>query len=575
MQVYRTNIINVQTPNFSGRDFFKFGDKPLYFLCTDFNVWPIEDQRGIIDNFIKKYYNYFKEIPLKVHLIIVSATDMKVGEGNDCNVHMGYEQYIQLITVPMMRLVDIISLVADTQNTCLNALNLPKKSFEEFWEKRDAYIDSLKGINRPQIRTILYQISNKYGIVSQVGVPTELAVGIDFGKMNEYSLSIIIEHKQKYAKKTGDIEYIDTDDMVVPGGIDGIDYWIKDQKRILENPYLASIHGQRFPKGVLIAGLPGSGKSLVAKYISRQFGLPLIQFKMDMVLQSLVGESEQRMKQVLRLFEASAPCVIWIDEIEKELSGMSGRDNRDEGSGVNKRCLAKLLNWMQENKEQCFVVATANRTDTLPQELLRRGRFDRLYYAFLPMEDQCITIMVNHIMRIKGNHKLFDDTVTETSVKKMCHELFNAIANYDRKFFTGSDIEGWINDAKFQLFKSAVQSGGSNKTYGIHELKDKMETVLQDIVTYAESNFIEVLDYWIGLKNHQFRNVAVPDISFDTDKKYDKYDAMLFDFSDLQSTGNKWEWRTGLTCNSQYKYDANMFNVLKKAILQRMNTSRS
>ena len=178
---------------------------------------------------------------------------------------------------------------------------------------------------------------------------------------------------------------------------------------------------------------------------------------------------------------------------------------------------------------------------------------------------------MNHIMKIKSAHKLFDDTVTEDSIKKMCHALFDIIAKKERKFFTGSDLEGWLNDARFQLFKDSVQSGGARRVYGIVELQKKLVTVLQDIVTYAEGNFNEVLDYWIGLQKHNFRNVAVPDRAFTTGIESDKYSVLLFDFSDLESSGNKWEWRSGLTCGSRHNYDINMFNVLKKAIQQRVN----
>ena len=397
-----------------------------------------------------------------------------------------------------------------------------------------------------------------------------MAGAIPFKALERYAREIIIEQKKQIARKSGVIEYIDTDGLVEPGNIQGIGNWIREQRSILENPILASEFGLRVPKGVLIAGLPGSGKSLTAKTISRLLGLPLIQFKMDMVLNSLMGESEQRLKKVLKLFEASAPCVIWIDEIEKEFSGMNAKDGEADG-GVNKRCLAKLLNWMQENREPCFIAATANRTDTLPQELLRPGRIERLYYSFLPMQDQCVEIMQKHIAMSRRDHDLFDDSVNDASVREMCGELFDIIAQHDRQFFIGSDLEDWLKNARFQLFKRALREGRQKREYGIDDLKKQLLATLGNVVTYAQSNYAEVLDYWIGLRNHEFRNVAVPEPLSGDAKPADKYSAMLFDFSDLRlCKGNKWEWDPALQCHSPHRYDRQMLDALKRDILNRL-----
>ena len=265
------------------------------------------------------------------------------------------------------------------------------------------------------------------------------------------------------------------------------------------------------------------------------------------------------------MFEASAPCVIWIDEIEKEFAGMQGKGESD--SGVNKRCLAKLLNWMQENKESCFICATANHTKDLPPELLRRGRFDRLYYTFLPMQEQCVEIMHNHLCNIKNQFPhLFALSVTEESLFSLCAEVFEEIAKeYKNKFFTGSDIEGLVRDAKFELFLDVSRIGN----YSIDDFRKVLLDTIEKTITYSETNFDNILDYWIELRAQRFHNTAVLE---EAKSEEDKYQYILFDFSDLQYDGSNWNWKKGLTCNSSYEYDKNMFKVLTEGIKRRIST---
>ena len=546
--------------------------KPIYYLLTDYE----EKDKRVINAFIQTYFDKgFNKPPLNRSLIIVSPLGMKVGNDAGCNIPSGFDQYIHLISVPMMGIVDIAALIVAAQNEGLAYAGLSAPlTVEAYLKAPDHYIESLKGMSRTQVKSILYLLRNQFGVVSRRGIPGDMESQIDFDKLERQARIFSSEYKQQYARKNGDIEFKEyarkdgdpdakeKEDLVEPKNIDGIEAWLDDQKMVLDHPLLASECGQKFPKGVLIAGLPGSGKSLLAKYVSKKLELPLIQFKMAMVLQGIVGQSEQRMTQVLKLFEASAPCVIWIDEIEKEFSGMNNKEDSD--SGVSRHCLAMLLNWMQEHKSQCFICATANRTDTLPQELLRRGRFDRLYYSFLPMEEQCVQILQSHIMKIQRDYNLFDNSVNPKSVTGMGHELFEQIAKNKRQFFTGSDLEGWFNDARFLLFKEAVQAS-KRSPVSIDALRIKLYDALNNVMTYAETNFDELIEYWLGMKDHPFRNIACPDV-----KKGDsKYNYMLFDFPDLQFNGREWNWKPDLVCRSKRQYDINMFNELKNAILLR------
>lgn len=552
-----------------GKILHAWEQRPFYFIVTDFNTWDSYSQRKLIRGYVQ---SVFEEgtIPLKQNLILVSPVGMHVGDEEGDSVPSGFEQYVRVIDVPLMGIRDISEQVLSVQNKVLKQLSCPELSIEEYIMNPDSYIEEFKGMARAQVEYVLYELQNNLGIVSMRGVPDSLAKKIKSAELNGIAKDFIKKQKQQSLVRDGDIEYIDTDRIVTPGGMEGIEDWLRRKKIILDYPQRAKDYGVRFPKGILIAGLPGSGKSLMAKYVAKKFDLPLIQFKMDMVLQGVVGSSEQRIKQVLKLFEASAPCVIWIDEIEKEMAGMQGGGEAD--SGVNKRCLAKLLNWMQENEERCFVCATANRTDDLPQELLRRGRFDRLYYSFLPLEAQCVDILGKHILRLKDDAPLlFDASVFSDSVREMGYRLFDSISNQEHKFFTGSDIEGLVSDAKALMFEDLSRDLSNGGAYSIEDLEVCLFQAMKSTITYTESNYDEVLDYWIGLRTHQFHNVAVKEVEGGDDNN-SKYTYMLFDFSDLQYDGASWNWRKGLKCFSRQQYDKNMFNQLTVSLKKRISS---
>lgn len=539
-----------------------WSEKPMYFCVRDFQTWGHTSQQSLIKAYIREIVEKSEEIPLKRNLILVSASSLSIGE-EDCCVPDGYEQYVKVIDVPLLGVREIAEMVVTIQNKSLEGIGEKRISTEEYLKHPDGYIEGFKGMNRAQIQYVLFKLNNAHGFISYCGLPEKLLSKLPYSRLESGAKELIYEQKSQIIAKSGDIRYLRTDELVKPGGMNGLKKWIEKKKKILDYPSRAKEYKERFPKGVLIAGLPGSGKSLMAKYVAQEFGIPLIQFKMDMVLQGFVGASEQRLNRILKLFEASAPCVIWLDEIEKELAGMQGSGETD--SGVNKRCLAKLLNWMQENEESCFICATANNTKNLPSELLRRGRFDRLYYTFLPMEAQCIEIMYNHLCKIREEAPgLFEGTITDADLQGLCEEVFNEIAKYEHKFFTGSDIEGLVRDAKSELFDDMTRDGN----YSIDDFRNALLHVVGNTITYSETNFDGLLDYWIELKSQQFRNTAVAD----GETADGKYNYMLFDFTDLQYDGSVWKWRKGLECNSQYKYDKNMFNVLTESIKNRITT---
>jgi len=542
----------------------KWENLPQYFVARDFQTWNSDNQREMIKKYMDEVIGNLPEIPLKNNLIIVSAVGISIGDEDGCCIPNGYEQFVDVIDVPLIGMYEFAEMIVEVQNKALKNIRAEEITIEDYLAEPDEYTQGFKGMNREQVRNILHKLQNSFGIVSYCGVPEKFRK-ISYEELEKEAKHLIKEQKKQNVSKSGEIEYLDTDQLVKPGGMKGLQEWIAKKKKILDYPERARLFGEKFPKGILIAGIPGSGKSLTAKYVAQELGIPLIRFKMDMVLQKYVGDSEQRLNKVLKLFEASAPVVIWIDEIEKEMAGMQGSDDGD--SGVNKRILAGILGWMQENKERCFICATANHTESLPSELLRRGRFDRLYYTFLPMHEQCVEIMFNHMKKMKkDNPALFDDGITDKDLLKLCHLTFDEAAKYERKYFTGSDITGLIEDARSELFDDLTGSG----EYSIDDSKKVIFEVVKNSLTYSETNFEGVLDYWLALKRQEFRNTAAPEKS----NQGDKYEYMLFDFSDLQNDGKEWKWRKDLECKSKHIYDQKMFKVLTESILKRNTTQK-
>lgn len=230
------------------------------------------------------------------------------------------------------------------------------------------------------------------------------------------------------------LEKIDVDDSVKDvGGLEGLRKWLNEKKELLTPEKRAELRskGLQPPRGILLVGVPGCGKSLSAKSISANWKLPLYRLDFATVQGSYVGQSEQQLKDALQTAENVAPCVLWIDEIEKGLSGAGGSND----GGVSTRMVGQFLFWMQECKKQVFVVATANDVSMLPSELLRRGRFDELFFVDLPTAEERRDILSLYTMKYLQLNFVGEtaDRIVEMS-----------------EGFTGADLESTIRDLAYR-----------------------------------------------------------------------------------------------------------------------------
>lgn len=222
---------------------------------------------------------------------------------------------------------------------------------------------------------------------------------VDDGVLSNDDVHVIMEEKKQAVRKAGLLEFVDVDlNLEDVGGLQNLKRWLNKRN----NSWLAeaSDYGLPAPKGVLMTGIPGCGKSLTAKAIAAAWELPLLRLDIGKVFAGIVGSSEQNMRSAIRTAEAAAPCILWLDEVEKGFSGVSGEGD----SGTSSRVFGSFLTWMQEKTAPVFVIATANKVDRLPPEFLRKGRFDEIFFVDLPTRHERHDIWSLHLnKRLKAS----------------------------------------------------------------------------------------------------------------------------------------------------------------------------
>ncbi len=255
----------------------------------------------------------------------------------------------------------------------------------------------------------------------------------ELGKLGPSAVPIVAREKERIIKQSEVLEYYPTDaSMTDVGGLDQLKVWLDRRGKAFGAG--ARNFGLDAPKGALLLGVQGCGKSLTAKAIAATWQFPLLRFDMGKVFGGIVGQSEGNIRTALQVAEALAPCVLWIDEIEKGLAGLGSSDSAD--GGTTARVVGTLLTWMQEKKAPVFVVATANRIDMLPPELLRKGRFDEIFFVDLPTHAVREEILGIHLAK-KGRDP------SDFAI----HELATRSVG-----FSGAELEEAVREGLYEAF---------------------------------------------------------------------------------------------------------------------------
>ena len=257
-------------------------------------------------------------------------------------------------------------------------------------------------------------------------------------RLDPEDVDLLLSEKEQIIRKSGMLEYYSTPERFGSiGGLDNLKAWLRQRGKAFSES--ARAFGLPNPRGLLLGGVPGCGKSLSAKAVAAEWKMPLLKFDLGKVFGSLVGQSEENIRRALKMAEAVAPCVLWIDEIEKGLSGVRGASG---DSGTSTRVFGTLLTWMEENTKQVFTIATANDIDGLPPELLRKGRFDEIFFIDLPGPQERANILAIHLAKHHRDHRDFDLASHVTASEG----------------FSGAEIEGVVVSALYRAFAEGEET---------------------------------------------------------------------------------------------------------------------
>ncbi|CCH92306.1 Uncharacterized AAA domain-containing protein ycf46 [Microcystis aeruginosa PCC 9432] len=225
-------------------------------------------------------------------------------------------------------------------------------------------------------------------------------------KLTEDEVEIVLSEKKQLIRRNGILEYIEEDETInAVGGLEELKKWLKQRSNAFTER--ARGYGLPQPKGMLILGVPGCGKSLIAKTTSRLWSLPLLRLDMGRVYDgSMVGRSEANLRNALKTAESISPAILFIDELDKAFAGGTG--SADSDGGTSSRIFGSFLTWMQEKTSPVFVMATANRIERLPGEFLRKGRFDEIFFVDLPNSEERQDIFNIHLTKRRSDISRFD-----------------------------------------------------------------------------------------------------------------------------------------------------------------------
>ena len=244
----------------------------------------------------------------------------------------------------------------------------------------------------------------------------------------------VLESKKELLRRSEMLDFVEVSDtMANIGGLDNLKHWLAQRRGAWEDE--ARAFGLEPPRGMIILGVQGCGKSMCARAVAGEWKLPLVKFDTAAVYDKYVGETEKRIQKVFQVAEGLAPCVLWIDELEKVFAG-SGPDSASADAGVSSRLLAAFLSWMQDRKAPVFVAATCNNVTALPPELIRKGRFDELFFVDLPNQAERKQIFAIQLAKRKRNPADFDLNRVATAADE----------------YSGAEIESVVQTALYAAY---------------------------------------------------------------------------------------------------------------------------
>jgi ATP-dependent 26S proteasome regulatory subunit len=377
-------------------------ETPAIFLLKDFH-------RFLTDLSIsRKLRNLSRILKLQPKTIIIIGSELTVPK-----------ELQDLITVIQFEL-PLEDEIGQELNRLLNSLNITIDS-----QLFESLTRACQGLSLERIRRVLSKIIATYKTI------------------DENSISVLLSEKKQIIRQTEILEYASVNEKIDNlGGLDNLKDWLEKRKTAFS--IQASNYGLPTPRGLLLIGIQGTGKSLTAKAIANDWQLPLLKLDVGKLFGGIVGESESRLRQMIQVAETISPCILWIDEIDKAFSNTDSKGD----SGTSNRVLATFISWLSEKKKPVFVISTANNIDLLPLEIIRKGRFDEIFFLDLPKKDEREEIFKIHLQEFRPkswesfDYSLLADASESFSGAEIRQSIIEGMyyAFYEKREFVTNDI---------------------------------------------------------------------------------------------------------------------------------------
>ena len=401
-------------------------ETPAIFLLKDFN-------RFLNDVSVsRKLKNLIRILKTQPKTLIIVATEVNIPN-----------EFIDTITILEFQLPQLNEIKQELDRL-VNSLNqkIENNVFESL-------INSCQGLSLERIRRVLSKIIALHKT------------------LDERAIDLILKEKRQIIYQTQVLEFCLSDNTIADiGGLTNLKNWLTQRAKSFSNR--AKNYGLPAPRGLLLIGIQGTGKSLTAKAIANDWQLPLLKLDFGRLFGGIVGESEMKIRQMIQIAETVAPCILWIDEIDKTF----GQINSKGDSGTTSRVLGTFITWLSEKTAPVFVVSTANNFDVLPVELIRKGRFDEIFFIGLPLEDERKLIFTVHLSKLRP------DSWKDFNID---------ILSQESKNFSGAEIQQSIIEGMHIAFNE-------NREFTTNDIRRG----LQETIPIAKMNFeeIESLQNW-------------------------------------------------------------------------------
>jgi hypothetical protein len=383
-------------------------ETPALFILKDFNKFLTDLSIS------RKLRNISRILKLQPKTIIIIGSDLNIPK-----------ELQDLITVLQFQL-PLESEINQELSRLVNSLNINIEPglFENLSR-------ACQGLSLERIRRVLSKIIATYKTI------------------DTNSISVLLNEKKQIIGQTEILEYWSVEEKITSlGGLNNLKDWLKKRKTAFS--VQAGNYGLPTPRGLLLVGIQGTGKSLTAKAIANEWQLPLLKLDVGKLFGGIVGESESRLRQMINVAETISPCILWIDEIDKAFSNVDSKGD----SGTSNRVLATFISWLSEKNKPVFVIATANNIDLLPLEIIRKGRFDETFFLDLPKNKEREEIFKIHVQQFRPNSwESFDySKLAKLSESFSGAEIRQSIiegmyhAFYEKREFTTDDICLGLNE---------------------------------------------------------------------------------------------------------------------------------